>query len=214
MAVPIAVPCDGTMSVVISFRYILADTKSVVIGSCVYASPAKTTRPTLSLSSLSIRRDRIYFARSRRDIPDGSSLDDASIDRDTSIAIITSMPSDRSVSSFSPKRGRAMAMTRAISAISCKISLIQGLYRDASGMSGVSVDMCPYFSSFCFLAMRASRKRPVITGTSSNRYNSSGYAKLNIVLAIYLTQGIYLSMVFLRAISNTRSPSAASAQIR
>ena len=111
IAAPIAVPCVGTISVLMLLRNIFADMKSDVIGNWVYALPANTINPTLSSPSLLISFSSISFDFCSRDTPLGLSDDEASIELDTSSATITSMPRTFTVSSFEPARGRAIMIT-------------------------------------------------------------------------------------------------------
>ena len=119
---------------------IFADTKSLVMGNCTNASPAKTISPTLSFSNLSMRRDIIFFDFSRR----LGAISSASIEFEMSSAITVSIPCRVTVSIFEPNCGRAR--TTVISAIATidRVNFTVGRYAERSGISSLSNAASPY----------------------------------------------------------------------
>ena len=104
------------------------------MGSCVKASPAKTISPTLSLVKLSVMRESICLAFSRR----LGWMSSAIIELETSRQTMISTPRFFTVSSLEPNCGPAI--TKIITATAAKKSqnFRCSRLRDTSGMSSAT----------------------------------------------------------------------------
>ena len=132
--IPTAVPSDinplAVMSVLTPCKRFSSEAWSVVIGHCVKASPAKIVSPMLSFGRSAMNSEATLFAASIR----FGLRSSASIEVETSIASIMSMPSV--VRSFHEFRvcGRAKAKTISVKAASrSSIGRLSSLIRQLFG---------------------------------------------------------------------------------
>ena len=145
----------------------------------------------------------------------GSSVEEASIELETSTHSITSMPLVVFSSSVFPPEtgvyGLASAIIMNDSAHNASMVFTQPMYLDTSGMSDRSTESLPNFSRARFLLRQASAYNSPDTGTSISRYSRCGFAKL-IITGFKNYHGIARNRVFLIMTSKAISPNASHAQ--
>ena len=159
-SVPWFLIIDGS----ISPRNIFAETKSLVIGSCTKASPAKTTSPILSSTNVSTSRSTIIFARCRRS--GVTSL--ARMELLTSSAMMVSMPARFSSLMRLPNCGRASITIKSASTPSSNQNFTDGRQRETSGIRASTKAGSPKRRRRCFL-LRCMTKRTMASTMTTDR---------------------------------------------
>ena len=176
-ALPMAVPCTATCEGSMRRAKAFAMRWSEVTGSCTLGSPANTISPTRSCRRPSKSLSRAYLVRSRR----LGSKSSASIEFETSTAIIISMPCARSSRSFDPNWGRAAARASSPTAAAKRTNLSTTRPVETSGISSRRVSGLPK------RARRRRRRRSdhanssVIAGTRHSSQRYWGFANRNMV---------------------------------